>query len=489
MRDTWIEEFYVNFIRMPDKLAVIADDGIITYKELWQKTLSFSNYLKEQEICQSDIIILKAMHSLNFVIAELAVNLLGATVALVEKDLKDIGVKNIADELLAKYIISDENVEGYPFCELSAVYKISKKEVNEDFTFPNKESCAEIIYTTGTTGQSKGVQLSHESVMSVIENIMVADQIQTDNVALVPMPLNHVFGLRRYQANLCSNATVVLQDCLMPIKRFFKVLDTYHVTSLSLVPSAISYIFAISKNMLGKYKEQIRYVESSAAPLPMESKRKLHELLPASKLLSFYGCTECTAACVLEYSTYMEKDRCAGVPTKNAKVYVIDETTGNKITTAGIEGRVVFKSTSNMMGYWNNPQITQSVLCDGYVYTNDEGYFDEQGFLYLLGRKDDVINVGGNKIAPDELEDILNNLPEIEDCACIGLPNQVTGEELVLCVKTNLSHEQLAEPLRKHLSKQVENYKIPSRIEIVEEIPRTYNGKLQRGKLREQFMK
>ncbi len=489
MEKVLVEKLFENSKTIPDKIAVIADDGEISYGELWNKIVGYAEKLKGNGIKRGDIIILQSMHTIGFVIAEFAIHLAGGITALIEKDMQRKGIENIVAILNAKAVISTVTMENCLTFDIADVKAIQENYNNEksDFVFPSLEDCAEIIYTTGTTGESKGVQLSHKAVITVIDNIVKAEDIKADNIGLVPMPLNHVFGLRRYQTGLYCGTTIVLQECLRPIKKFFKALDKYHVTSLSLVPSAISYIFAISKDLLGKYSNQIRYVESSAAPISTDCKRQLHCLLPETKLFSFYGCTESTAACVLEYSNNLESEKCAGKVTVNTQVYILDDTTHELIDTIENTGRVIIRSNANMTGYWDNEETTSKILIDGCIYTNDEGYFGKDGCLYLLGRKDDVINVGGNKIAPEEIEEVVSRFDDIIDCACIGIPNKLTGNEMVLCIKTNQREDKFIFTIKQYLEAHLENYKIPSHIEIVEEIPRTYNGKLQRHKLRDYF--
>ena len=224
MEKVLVEKLFENSKTIPDKIAVIADDGEISYGELWNKIVGYAEKLKGNGIKRGDIIILQSMHTIGFVIAEFAIHLAGGITALIEKDMQRKGIENIVAILNAKAVISTVTMENCLTFDIADVKAIQENYNNEksDFVFPSLEDCAEIIYTTGTTGESKGVQLSHKAVITVIDNIVKAEDIKADNIGLVPMPLNHVFGLRRYQTGLYCGTTIVLQECLRPIKKFFK---------------------------------------------------------------------------------------------------------------------------------------------------------------------------------------------------------------------------------------------------------------------------
>lgn len=483
-----VEAIYQHSLHIPEKTAIISYQNKVTYAELWQLIGKFAQTLKEEEINQGDYVVLKATHSLDFAVALFAINLRGAIVIPVEKNLPPEGIVELAELVSAKAIISEEN-EIYAAYQHFSHQKIvdicENKQALVCESFPEAKECSELLFTTGTTGKSKGVELLNQSIMTVLDNIIVESGMLDDNVGFVPMPLNHVFGLRRFQANLVKGATVIIQEDLLPIKAFFKTLKTYPVTSISLVPSAISYIFAISKDYLGSFKNQIRYIESSSAPLSPRDKEMLHKILPNTRLFNFYGCTESTAACVLEYSKYTGKDYCVGKPCINSDVKLLDSEGKIISKESRNEGRIIMGGNASMGGYWHEPELTADTLIDGYVYTNDLGYWDEEGFLYVLGRMDDVVNIGGNKVSPDDVEEVVLHMEEVRDCGCIGIPDQVAGNELKLYLVSDEPIEKLEPLVRSYLQESLEAYKIPKYIEKIESIPRTYNGKIQRKKLRE----
>ena len=483
-----VETIYQHSVDTPDKLAIISYEKKATYSKLWDLICKFTTVLKNHGIRENDYVILKANHSLDFAVAMFAVSLCKAVVIPVEKNLPPEGIVSLATLVSAKAIIAenDEAFSTFLHFDYKEICNICENE--EPFKpaeFPESEACSELLFTTGTTGKSKGVELLNRSIMAVLENIITETGMKEDNIGFVPMPLNHVFAMRRFQSNLIKGATVIIQDDLLPIKDFFKTLRTYPVTSISLVPSAISYIFAISKDYLGSFKDQLRYIESSSAPLSPGDKDMMHKLLPNTRLFNFYGCTESTTACVLEYSAYIGKDYCVGKPCVNSDIQLLD-TDGNIIPKGSTrEGRILLGGKASMGGYWHEPELTAQTLIDGYVYTNDLGYYDEEGFLYVLGRIDDVINIGGNKVSPDDVEETVMRMEEIQDCGCIGVSDKVAGNELKLYIVSDEDLQTLEPKIREHLLKSLEAFKIPKYIEKIDSIPRTYNGKIQRKKLRE----
>lgn len=297
------------------------------------------------------------------------------------------------------------------------------------------------------------------------------------------MPLSHSHGLRRTYGNLVNGSAAVFIEGVTLLKKVFNMMDEYNVTAMDLSPSSLSIIFKLSKDRLGDYADQLDYIQLGSAPLPEEDKLHLSRLLPNTRLYNFYGSTEAGCSCLLDFNSMSGKPGCIGKPAVNAQFIVVDE---NRNTIDSSEENLGFLASSgpiNMKGYWKEPELTAKTMADGYIYTKDLGYIDEDGFIYMLGRKDDVINYGGIKISPEEIESIVIKYPLITDCACIPVKDPLTGQAPKLFIA--LSDPDAYEPkdLKNFLAQNLDASKLPKYIEVIEEIPRTFNGKIQRKKL------
>lgn len=310
--------------------------------------------------------------------------------------------------------------------------------------------------------------------------------MKPNNVELIPLPLCHSHGLRCCYANLLNGSTIVLSDGISHIKSIFEMINLYKVTAIDLSPSAILILLKLSKGRFFEVNVQMDYIQIGTAILQEDTKKVLISGFPNTRLYNFYGSTESGRTCVLDFSKERDRHGCIGKPTINAKFIVTDENRKRISSSKEKVGLLASAGPMNMKGYWKKPELTKQVMQNEFFYTNDIGYIDEEGFIYILGRKDDIINCGGIKIAPDEIEESVKKYKEIIDCACVPKEDKVTGQTPKVFVVVYNKEKFQKKELIKFLEKYIDNNKIPKDIEVIDEIPRTYNGKIQRVKLMEQ---
>ena len=406
-----------------------------------------------------------------------------------EKTTKRITIKSYED----KFGDEERNIISKP-AETAPAEKPSEavnEETTENVVNPTDaekettaaEETAEVLFTTGTTGKSKGIELTYESVIAVSENVIGSVEMKKDSVELIPVPLSHSHGLRRYYSNILNGGSVVIIDGVIFTKKFFGAIEKYHVTAIDLVPAALAALFKLSGDKLGEYADQLDYVQLGSAPIPNHDKKHLRELLPNTRLYNFYGTTESGCSCILDFNAMPDKKNCIGKPSCHAEFVFFDEQ-GNAIdATEETPGFLACRGTMNMKGYYHEPQLNQEIMRDDYICTKDLAYVGEDGLIYMLGRKDDVIITGGNKVAPDEIEEIAEGFEGIADCACIPVPHPLLGAEPKLFVEMENGAAFDEQGIYEYLQGKLEAYKVPKLIEQIDKIPRTYNGKLQRKKL------
>lgn len=212
--------------------------------------------------------------------------------------------------------------------------------------------------------------------------------------------------------------------------------------------------------------------------------KRICELLPDTRLYNFYGSTESGCICIYNFNQKNDKKHCIGKPAHNAQIVIVDDDRKPIVSSQSNTGLLSSIGKMNMLCYYNDEEETKSVLIDGVVYSNDVAYFDEDGDIILLGRKGDVINVGGNKVSPEEIENTAKSMPEISDCGVIPVDDQYKGSVPKIFVQMRNGEKFDSIAIRTYLASNLEPYKVPVYIEQIAKIPRSYNGKLLRKELK-----
>lgn len=478
-----------NALIHPDRICFADGKTELSYSDAWKNICGMSAKLKTFGLNKGDCVVVECNQSTEYMICEFAIQYAGGVFVPLEKNAPITRIVEIVKDTESKLFISTRQIE-----ELNGVKQISIQEaclskLNIDIAdadFPKSEEVAEILFSTGTTGKSKGIVLTHRNDVALAENVKYGTQMKPDNVELVPMPLSHSHGLRRIYGNLLNGSSVVIIDGVMFLKKMFNLMDRYQVSAMDLSPALLSIIFKLGKDSLGNYANQLDYIQLGSAPLAEEDKLHLCKLLPRTRLYNFYGSTEAGCSCILDFNSVSGKKGCIGKPTVNAKFIVVDENKKEIVSDSNNLGFLASAGDINMKEYYKAPELTEEALGgmnNGYIYTKDMGYIDSEGYVYMLGRKDDVINYGGVKISPEEIESIIMKNSLIKDCALIPIKDELTGQAPKLFVSLYNSAEFDMKEFKEFLIKEVDTNKQPKIIEIIEEIPRTFNGKIIRKKL------
>lgn len=484
-----IEHIAAHACARPQQLCLADSTQSVTYGELWKRAHGLSRKLSCLGAGKGDCVVVECNQSVDYMTCEFAIQLLGGIFVPLERNAAADRVSEIIRSVSAAvYIGKAPFLPELPFFPIQEAGLFPDQEPADPVSiqFPKEDDTAEILFSTGTTGKSKGIELSHRNDTALAENVICGVKMKPDNVELIPMPLSHSHGLRRTYGNLINGSTAVFVEGVTLLKKVFSLMDQYHVTAMDLSPSMLSIIFKLSKDRLGDYADQMDYIQLGSAPLPEEDKLHLSRILPHTRLYNFYGSTEAGCSCLLDFNSMSGKPGCIGKPAKNAAFIVVDE--NRKVITSSKEhmGFLASAGSINMKGYWKEPELTGETMENGYIYTKDLGYIDEEGFIYMLGRKDDVINYGGIKISPEEIESIVGKHADVTDCACVPVKDPLTGQapKLFLVLKDKDAYDQKA--MKDFLAKNLDANKQPKFIQIIDEIPRTFNGKIQRNKLMEQ---
>lgn len=475
-----VKSIYTHSLETPDKAAIIATDTTLSYKELWAAITNVSALLKKRGIAAGDRIILEAGPTAEFLVCCYGIHLSGAVHVPVEKDVPDSRIEEIASEIRPALIIKGQ----HPLEDLGAPsLRELIKEADDSYTFPTEDMLQEILFTTGTTGKSKGVMITHYGQMNMCDSQNAVLNYSVDNVWMIPTPMNHAAGLRKTHMSMARGSSVLIMDGFRNLKLFFDNMRKYRVTSLYLPPSAVHYILMLAGKELAKFDEQLDFLYSSSSALPGGDKEKLIELLPHVRKFDAYGGSEVGAVVYIDYNAVRGDGRCVGKPNPGVDVFIVDEHYQPMKATEQDPGIIAIRSNTVTAGYWNEPEMTANTIRDGVIYMTDLGYISDDGYLFLVGRRDDVINVGGLKVAPTEVEDVVLRFEKVADCACIPFEDPMYGRCLKMFVVMKDGFDFDAPEIVTYMESRLEAYKIPKFIEQMAEIPKTYNGKVDRKQL------
>lgn len=464
----------------PDKAAFIVDGVETSYSSLVMNVRKAAGMLAGMGLEPGDRIILSAHKDIRFIYVYLASHMLGVTNVIVDAASNEERLHYIEERVKPRYCFGYKSEECPS--EDFAVMNLENIAPYEGKRVPSlsESSIAEILFTTGTTGTPKGACLSYRNIFASAVNINEFIRNTAEDVEILALPVCHSFGLGRIRCNLLKGATVVLMGSFANVRLFFKNIEQYHVTGFGVVPAAWAYIRKISGTRISKYAGQIRYIEIGSAAMSLEVKKEVLRLFPDTRICMHYGLTESSRSAFVEFhdANHLES---VGRPVASVQVKILDEN-GREVP-VGEKGEICVEGEI-VMSHYLNADDNENAFWGSYFRTGDYGYADEDGYIYLLGRQKELINIGGKKVSPVEVEEAVCGLG-VGDCICVAVSDKegIWGERVkcyILKGSTDLTFEEIAG----RLSSMLEVYKRPVEYEWIERIPMTASGKKQRVQLK-----
>lgn len=479
-----IEEYiFYNANRFPSKSAIITGDKKVTYSELVdniERTASF--YKTSLGLNTGERIIVAADKQIEFIYAYFGAHLAGLIVLPVDSGINDDRLNYIIKQSNVKLGIGLTNkgipIKSIPLSDFSDL-SINKKN---EFASINKDDIADILFTTGTTGIPKGVPLSFCNIVQAAENINSFIKNTEDDIELLALPLSHSFGLGRLRCVFAKGSTIVLINGFTNMKKLFRIMGEEKVTGFTMVPASWRYIKKFSGKKIKEFSEQLKYIEMGSAFFSAEEKRELASLLPNTRICMHYGLTEASRSAFMEFHEDNDFLDSVGKASPNTEINIFDET--GKIVSGETEGEICIKGNHVTKGYLSISR--ENTFYGDYFRTGDWGYKNSKDYIYLVSRYKELINVGGKKVSPIEVEEQLKKINGISDCACIGVqdPSGILGEVVKAFIvkdeKTAIDFEEI----KNQMKGKLEDYKLPAIYEWITEIPKTHNGKIQRISLK-----
>ncbi len=351
------------------------------------------------------------------------------------------------------------------------------------------EDLALLQYTGGTTGVAKGVMLSHSNILANVIQICgwFPDLRWGKERVVAVLPFFHVFGMTvAMNQPLYSGSTLIL----VPRFEVNDFLKTLHKTKPTLFPGVPTiYVAIVNHPKIGEYDlSSIRYCITGSAPMPVEVLRKF-ENLTGGIIVEGYGLSEASPVTHVNPLTGMRKPGSIGIPVPDTDCKIISLEDGVTEMPVGQEGELVVKGPQVMMGYWNMPEETAQTLRDGWLYTGDIAKMDEDGYVFIVDRKKDMIIAGGYNIYPREIDEVLYQHPKVLDAVTVGVPDPYRGESVKAFVVPKPGETVTEQEIIDFCKAKLAAYKVPKAVEIRDSLPKTIVGKILRKELREEELR
>ncbi|VAW69641.1 Long-chain-fatty-acid--CoA ligase [hydrothermal vent metagenome] len=504
MSVTIIEELSRIFISHADKVAVRQADSNKTYSQLKQASDSVATYLLQAGLGKGERVALLIENSFEYIASYYGVLCAGGVVVALNTEAKanDLSnwikhsgstwliasakvseLKNVIDKCSSdiNYMITGDHKQSDIADE--AISRVSFDQVlnaNKITQFPllSGDDVATIIYTSGTTGKPKGVTLTHTNLLSNMQSILEYMPMSENDSCLNVLPFYYSYGNSVLHTHMMKGATLILQNSFMFPHVVLKKMQNEKVTSFYGVPS--TYALLLNRTKLSEFNlSSLRYMtQAGGAMLPAHIER-LREQLPDTEFIVMYGQTEATARITYLPCEYLDqKVSSAGKPVSGVELEIRDSQ--NKKLPYDQQGEIYVSGENIMKGYWNAPDLTATVLKDGWLKTGDLARQDKDGYIYIVGRKTEMIKSGAHRISPLDIEEVLLRCAGVAEVAVIGQSDEVLGQ-VVKAFIVPLDKENIKKrDIQLYCKNNLAVYKIPKIIEFIDELPKTASGKLKR---------
>lgn len=495
--------------RHPEKTVLVYNNARYTYDYLDKASTQLAKYLIAKGVQKQDRVVIFLPNSLEAVIGLYAILKAGATFILLENSIKPKKLNYILKDAGSQTLITHKNKselvkQACSDLKMNAIIQVGRTDSKSnqlpwpDLSLQHNElksiqlpriidiDLAAIIYTSGSTGNPKGVMSTHHNMISAARSIIQYLDNESDDIILSALPLSFDYGLYQLIMSVMFGGTLILESSFLYLHAILEKMASEKVTGFPLVPTMAAMLLKMED--LSQYKlDNLKYITNTGAALPEEHIRKLADLFFNVKIFSMFGLTECKRVSYMPPELLMENSGSVGKAMPNAEVKIVNEK-GNDVS-PGETGELIVRGSNVMQGYWNDTEITEHTYKPGrypaerWLHSGDYFKQDENGFLYFLGRKDDMIKSRGERVSAKEVENIIHQLDDVHEVAVIGIADDVMGQSIKAFV--SLKENSLTDKdIFKHCTRNLETFAVPKNIEIRDSLPKTPNGKIDKRKLK-----
>jgi long-chain acyl-CoA synthetase len=472
----------------PDRAALRLGDGAVTFRDLDRDSARVAGLLRDRGLRPGDRVGIMLPNIPEFAVVYFGVLRAGAVVVPMNPLLKAREVAYYLDDsgaplMFASHVFAHEAQTGAKQAESEVIVVdpdgfgavLASARPAGEMVERDDADTAVILYTSGTTGQPKGAELTHANLARNTEIVRtVLLQLSPDDVIFGGLPLFHAFG------QTCTlNTAVGAGACLTLLPRFnaeqaLRILDAHRVTVFAGVPTMYSALLHSPDR--DKYDlSRLRLCFSGGAAMPVEVLRAF-EAAFGCVVLEGYGLSETSPVASFNHPDRIRKPGTIGTPIEGVQMRVVDDN-GDEVAQGGT-GEIAIRGHNVMKGYWRRPEATAAAIRHGWFHTGDIGRVDEDGYFSIVDRKKDLIIRGGYNVYPREIEEVMHEHPAVAEVAVIGLSHPDLGEEVGAAVALKPGANATAEELRDHVKRQVAAYKYPRKVWIVDALPKNATGKI-----------
>jgi long-chain acyl-CoA synthetase len=485
------EDLSRNAARDPDRIAVVAGEREVSFAELDGLTDRAATGLCEQGVKRGDRVGIMLPNGVDAVVAIEATLRAGAAIMPINPTAKHDRVSDLLERSEAAVLLCDEERAGEAAQAVDAVGEVpwfsSLDELGSDGSppreTPDDDDLAALMHTSGSTGGPKGVMHCHGGLGFVTDSIIEYLEITPEDRILNLLPLSFGYGLTHLLFCMRSGATLVLEPGVGLPGRIVKLLEGREITGLPGVPTVFQLLLTL-RGLAQRPLPHLRFLTSAGAALPAPTVEEVRRTFPNALLYVMYGQTECIRTCYLPPDQLDERPTSCGVPIPGTETWIEDDD-GNKVG-PGMVGELIVRVPHVMQGYWRDPEATAPRIREGrhpgerVLASNDLFRTDEEGYLYFVSRRDDIIKSRGEKVPPREVEDVLFTDSGVREAAVVGVPDRLLGEAVHAHVSPHEGRELDPAALKRLCAEHLEDYMVPQQVVIHDQLPRNTNGKIDR---------
>ncbi len=495
-----VEQFlHAAAARFPRKTALVCGERRIAYAELAAQAAALAATLRARGVERGDRVVLYLDNSPEAVAAIFGVLQAGAVFSVVNPGTKLGKLAYILNNCTARAVLTEprlretaeqaaRSVPSVAFT-LCAPFGAALAGAGGRLPSPGIElDLAMIVYTSGSTGFPKGVMMTHRNVVAAATSITTYLESTPEDVVVSVLPLAFDYGLYQVLMSVKMGGTLVLEKSFTYPAVLLERLRQEKATGLPLVPTIAAMLLQLDGLAPGSFPH-LRYLTNTAAALPPAHLERLQALFPAARIFSMYGLTECKRCTYLPPEELGRRPGSVGIAIPGTEAYVVDDE--GRRAPPGVVGELVVRGPHVMQGYWGDPQATARALRPGpypwekVLFTGDLFYADAEGFLYFVGRKDDIIKTRGEKVSPKEVENVLYEMPGLREAAVIGVPDPILGMALRAVVVAEAGAALTEREVIRHCSRRLEDFMVPKSVVFREALPKSENGKISRRRVAE----
>lgn len=505
--------------RHPEKTAIIFKNIEYSYSQLKKSAESLATFLVHSGLNRGDRVAIYMNNGWSSVVSIYAVTLAGGVFMVINPQTKAKKLQFVINDSEARFLITESRLKnemhkaiddtptlttiivtgtlegiisnnGYLVQSFESVLNDKESTFSGHKIIPN--DLAALIYTSGSTGFPKGVMLTHQNMVFASWSLIEYLRLDQDERIMLVIPLAFDYGLYQLLMSVSIGGTLIVEQSFAFPANIYENIEKYKPTVFPGVPTVYSIMIAANQKSNLSFS-CIEKITNTAAALPKEYIPGLKKLFPNALIFKMYGLTECKRVCYLEPELLDIKPKSVGKAIPGTEVFLLSPD-GEKVE-EGSPGILHVRGPHVMLGYWNNKKLSDKMLRPGnlpyeqILCTNDWFKIDDEGFLYFQSRNDDIIKTRGEKVSPIEVENAIYNVKEVKEAVVFGIPHEVMGEEIIAVVTSEGEEAFIEKKIMKECVSHLESFMIPSKVLLMEQMPKSHNGKIDKKRLKENILK